>query len=190
MAQTLWHIPHCDGHSWLPIKSSKSGHRIDVWQHIRRAVDTLGCAHSARGPMEPTGSLRDHSVSGSGFCLALQRELEGFNGRCSGQTHCCHLNHHDGDCLDCDACVVALVIQEQDSTGFRIKTPAAAHISWLKFACKCPRHAFPENNLSTLAITSASILISGGQGRLKPSPGIFFVASMPSLLPMAISLVA
>ena len=31
---------------------------------------------------------------------------------------------------------------------------------------------------------------SGGQARLKPSPGIFFVASMPSLLPLAISLVA
>jgi hypothetical protein len=26
--------------------------------------------------------------------------------------------------------------------------------------------------------------MSGGQGRLKPSPGSFFVASMPSLLPM------
>ncbi|MBI3851759.1 MAG: hypothetical protein HY298_16005 [Verrucomicrobia bacterium] len=40
------------------------------------------------------------------------------------------------------------------------------------------------------AFTAASILISGGQGRLKPSPGSFFVASMPSLLPLAISLVA
>ena len=32
--------------------------------------------------------------------------------------------------------------------------------------------------------------MSGGQGRLKPSPGIFFIASMPSLLPLAISLLA
>jgi len=32
--------------------------------------------------------------------------------------------------------------------------------------------------------------MSGGQGRLKPSSGSFFVASMPSLLPQAISLVA
>ena len=40
------------------------------------------------------------------------------------------------------------------------------------------------------AFTAASILMSGGQGRLKPSPGNFFVASMPSLLPLAISLVA
>jgi len=45
-------------------------------------------------------------------------------------------------------------------------------------------------SLSTFAFTAASILISGGQGRLKPSPGSFFVASMPSLLPMVISLVA
>ena len=37
---------------------------------------------------------------------------------------------------------------------------------------------------------ASSILISGGHGRLKPSPGSFFVASMPSLLPLAISLVA
>ena len=43
---------------------------------------------------------------------------------------------------------------------------------------------------STFAFTAASILMSGGQGRLKPSPGSFFVASMPSLLPLAISLVA
>ncbi len=32
--------------------------------------------------------------------------------------------------------------------------------------------------------TIASILMSGGQGRLKPSPGIFLVASMPSMLPL------
>jgi len=32
--------------------------------------------------------------------------------------------------------------------------------------------------------------MSGGLGRLKPSLGNFFVASMPSLLPLAISLVA
>ena len=43
---------------------------------------------------------------------------------------------------------------------------------------------------ATRAFTLSSIRISGGQGRLKPSPAIFFVASMPSLLPMAISLVA
>ena len=43
---------------------------------------------------------------------------------------------------------------------------------------------------SILCFTSSLILINGGQGRLKPSPGIFFVASMPSLLPLAISLVA
>ena len=45
-------------------------------------------------------------------------------------------------------------------------------------------------SVPTFAVTAASILMSGGQERLKPSPGVFFVASMPSLLPMAISLVA
>ncbi len=45
-------------------------------------------------------------------------------------------------------------------------------------------------SFSNFAFTAASILISGGQGRLKPSPGNFFVASLPSLLPLAISLVA
>src|SRR5580765_5190073 len=45
-------------------------------------------------------------------------------------------------------------------------------------------------SFSTFAFTLSSILMSGGQGRLKPSPGNFFVASMPSLLPLAISLVA
>jgi hypothetical protein len=45
-------------------------------------------------------------------------------------------------------------------------------------------------SFSALAFTAASILMRGGQGRLKPSPGIFFVASMRSLLPPAISLVA
>jgi hypothetical protein len=34
-------------------------------------------------------------------------------------------------------------------------------------------------NFSTFAFTAASILMSGGQGRLKPSPGNF--ASIPSL---------
>ena len=48
-------------------------------------------------------------------------------------------------------------------------------------------HAAPPKKFSTFAFTAASILMSGGQGRLKPSPGIFFVASRPSLLPMAIS---
>jgi hypothetical protein len=42
---------------------------------------------------------------------------------------------------------------------------------------------------STFFRTFSSMRISGGQGRLKPSPGNFFVASMPSLLPRAISLV-
>ncbi len=37
---------------------------------------------------------------------------------------------------------------------------------------------------STFTFTAASILISGGQGRLRSSPGIFFVASMPNLLPL------
>ena len=46
------------------------------------------------------------------------------------------------------------------------------------------------NSWSIFCFTAASILMSGGQGRLKPSPGIFFVASRPSLLPLAISLVA
>ena len=49
---------------------------------------------------------------------------------------------------------------------------------------------FPPNNCSTFAFTTASILISGGQVRLKPSLGCFFVAAMPSLLPLAISLAA
>jgi len=35
-------------------------------------------------------------------------------------------------------------------------------------------------SLSTFAFTLSSILMSGSQGRLKPSPGIFFVARMPS----------
>ena len=43
---------------------------------------------------------------------------------------------------------------------------------------------------STFVFTAASILISDGQGRLKPSPGTFSVASMPSLLPLAISVIA
>jgi hypothetical protein len=45
-------------------------------------------------------------------------------------------------------------------------------------------------SLSTFAFTAASVLINGGQGRLKPSPASFFVASIPGLLPLAISLVA
>jgi hypothetical protein len=45
-------------------------------------------------------------------------------------------------------------------------------------------------HFSILAFTASSILINGGHARLKPSPGNFFVASIPSLLPMAISLVA
>ena len=63
-------------------------------------------------------------------------------------------------------------------------------------------YASPRKSFSTFAFTLSSILISGGQGRLipspgkflqrvegdqgrlKPSPGNFFVASTPSLLPM------
>jgi len=40
---------------------------------------------------------------------------------------------------------------------------------------------FLPNSLSTFAFTLSSILINGGQARLKPSPGIFFVASMPGV---------
>ena len=39
---------------------------------------------------------------------------------------------------------------------------------------------FPNSAL-TFALTAASILMSGGQGRLKPSPANFFVASMPGV---------
>ena len=47
------------------------------------------------------------------------------------------------------------------------------------------------NNASTLLRTFSSIRISGGQSRWnRDSPGSFFVASMPSLLQLAISLVA
>ena len=46
------------------------------------------------------------------------------------------------------------------------------------------------NSASIFFRTLSSILMSGGQGRLKPSPGSFFVKSMPSLLPLAISLAA
>ena len=55
-----------------------------------------------------------------------------------------------------------------------------------------PRHKRSplKESLIKAAFTISSILMSGGQGRLKPSPGNFFVASMPSLLPLAISLVA
>jgi hypothetical protein len=40
-----------------------------------------------------------------------------------------------------------------------------------------------RKNESIFFLVASSILMSGGQGRLKPSPGSFFVASMPSLLP-------
>ena len=53
-----------------------------------------------------------------------------------------------------------------------------------------PRLGYPHSNWSILFRTAASILMSGGRGRLKPSPGSFLVASMPGLLPLAISLVA
>ena len=45
-----------------------------------------------------------------------------------------------------------------------------------------------SKQLFHLAITAVSILMSGGQGRLKPSPGNFFVACKPSLLSKALSL--
>jgi len=35
----------------------------------------------------------------------------------------------------------------------------------------------------TFAFIASSILMSGGHGRLNPSPGSYFVASMPSSLP-------
>ncbi len=47
-----------------------------------------------------------------------------------------------------------------------------------------------ENIWSILAFTSASILMIGGHGRLKPSPGSLRVASNPSLVPRPISGVA
>jgi hypothetical protein len=61
-----------------------------------------------------------------------------------------------------------------------------------------PRHdrsSHPTNhesrsNCSICATIAGSIRIKGGQGRLNPSPGNFLVASIPNLLPMAISLVA
>ena len=43
-------------------------------------------------------------------------------------------------------------------------------------------------SFSTFAFTAASILMSGGQVRLKPTPGILFVSPMLSLLPLVISL--
>jgi len=51
-------------------------------------------------------------------------------------------------------------------------------------------HCFTPNRPSTCLRMFSSILMSGGHERLKPSPGNFFFASMPSLLPMAILLVA
>jgi len=40
-----------------------------------------------------------------------------------------------------------------------------------------------SKSFAIFAFTAASTSMSGGQGRLKPSPGSFLVASMPSLLP-------
>src|SRR6266568_3619953 len=42
---------------------------------------------------------------------------------------------------------------------------------------------YEMKSFSTFAPTPSSILMSGGQRRLKPSPANFFVASIPSLLP-------
>jgi hypothetical protein len=50
------------------------------------------------------------------------------------------------------------------------------------------RYHWPKS-VSIFRRTSSFIRMSGGQGRLKPSPGNVFVASMLSLLPMAVSLV-
>jgi len=49
--------------------------------------------------------------------------------------------------------------------------------------------AVPEQSVH-LRLHRGTILMSGGQGRLTPSPGSFLVVSMPSLLPLAISPVA
>jgi len=38
-------------------------------------------------------------------------------------------------------------------------------------------------SFSTFAVTAASILMNGATGRLQPSPGSFFIASMPGSLP-------
>ena len=45
-------------------------------------------------------------------------------------------------------------------------------------------------SFSTFAFTAASILINGGHGLLNPSPASLRVASIPSFVPIAISLVA
>src|SRR5256885_1784981 len=43
---------------------------------------------------------------------------------------------------------------------------------------------------SIFAFSTSSILMREGLGRLRPSPGSFLVASMPSLLPLVISQLA
>jgi len=42
-------------------------------------------------------------------------------------------------------------------------------------------HVFPPSNVSIFFRVASSILMSGGHARLKPSPGSFFVASMPEI---------
>jgi len=49
-------------------------------------------------------------------------------------------------------------------------------------------HFYFLNSVSIFFRVASSIRINGGQPRLWPSLGSFFVASMPNLLPMAISL--
>jgi hypothetical protein len=46
------------------------------------------------------------------------------------------------------------------------------------------------NRVLILFRTASSIFTGSGPTHLKPSPGSFFVAAMPSLLPMGISPVA
>ena len=60
--------------------------------------------------------------------------------------------------------------------------------SWLKVESSSQR--LPPNKESIFRRTSSFIFMSGGHGLLKPSPGNFFVASIPNFEPIAISEVA
>jgi len=62
-----------------------------------------------------------------------------------------------------------------------IKRQRGSHAGIMMLSVRKSTHT--SRNASTFAFIAASILIRGGRGRLKPSPGNFFVASMPSLLP-------
>src|ERR1044071_1530508 len=80
----------------------------------------------------------------------------------------------------------ALLVARQQTSRFRqLRADRAVAPSIPRFLGGYPPHSF-----STFARVTGSIWISGGQGRLKPSPGSFRVASIPSLVPIAISLVA